>query len=131
MGALDRREAVGQDSPDGGRVVGHVLTDVVRAGPVLAQMIGKDAGAADRLNQLELDVALPGQGVPELELGRLFEVGHVLQDPRPEAPGRPRPDAQALMPGADRGVQVLDDEGDLLEGGLEERCQIGHGYNPR
>src|ERR1700744_2902803 len=130
VGALDGCETAGQYGRDGGRVVGHVLADVVHSRAVLAQVVGEDARAADGLDQLELHLALPRQRVPELELDALAEVRHVLQDVRPETPGRPRPDAQPLVPGLDRGVQVIDHERDLLEGGIEERGQIGHGYSP-
>jgi len=112
-------------------MVGHVLADVVQARPVLAEMIGEDAGPADRLNQLELDLALPGQRVPEFELGSRPVVHHVLQHVRSEVPGRPRPDTQPVVPGPDGGVQVLDDERDLLERGDEEGGQLGHGRSPR
>lgn len=67
-GALQRHEPGRDCLADSSRMVCHVLADVVQALAVLGKMIGKDARALEGLDELELDLSLPGEGVAKGEL---------------------------------------------------------------
>src|SRR5262245_44195545 len=58
--------------------------DVVEPRAVLGQVVREDARALERLDQLDLGVARPGERVPERELGGMPVVRHVLEDLRAE-----------------------------------------------
>ena len=115
-GALQRHETGGERVGDRARVVGHVLADVVQPLAVSLEVVGEDARALERLDQLELELALPGEGMPERELDLLAVVAHLLQ-----RGGSSRYPVHGPMPSSPVHrshslVEIADDERALLEG---------------
>ncbi len=101
-------------------MVGDVLADVVQPLAVLREVVGEDARAAERLHELELHLPLPGERVAKRELHLLAVVEHLLQAGRLESVGGPRADPEQVAPPPHGLVQVLDDQGTLLEGPARE-----------
>src|ERR1022692_813210 len=63
--ALQRRVAAGESFGDGRRMIVDELADVMEPFPAQIEMVGEDARPAEGLDQLELDLAVPGERVAE------------------------------------------------------------------
>src|SRR5471032_1339591 len=115
--ALQRRIAAGESLGDGRRMIVDELADVMEPFTVEIEVVGEDARPIERLDQFELDVALPGERVAERECDVLPEIAHLLETGRIEPVRRPGADAQLVGPAPYRPVEIADDQRNLLEVG--------------
>ena len=86
------------------------------------EVVGEDARPGQRLDELELRLALPGERVTQRELDLLAVVAHLLEQRRLEPVGGPRSDAELRRETAHRLVEVANDERALLDRRRAERA---------
>ena len=80
--------------------------------------------ALERLDELELHLALPSESVPQRELYVRAVVTHFFQPRRLEPVTRPRADGELVAPAAHGLVEVLHHQGALFERRLEQRRTV-------